>query len=139
MSGFKLPDFPHDLVLRSAPKTMPKPRERSKTESGIERPSLLKPSSVKKQGGKKEGGASLLSGLLDFYDEVLKETERLLQTVQDEAKAKKAKEALARSKIPPGLRNKMTAETFRVKAETVLTLMQRLELKQPATLRPPPT
>lgn len=139
MSGFKLPDFPQDLVLKSAPKTMPKPRERSRTESGLERPSLLKPSSFKKAGGKKEGGASLLNELFDFYDEVLRTTGRLLQTVQDETTVTKEKESLTRSKISPGLRDKMTAEMFKVKAEAVLTLMQRLELKQTATLQPPPT
>ena len=137
MSSFRLPDFPQDLVLKSVPRTMPKPRERSHTESGIQRPSLIKPSKLK-PGGKKEGGASLLTGLLDFYDEVLKTTERLLQTVQDEAIVSKEKKLLARSKISSGLRDKMTAETFRVKSEAVLTLLQRLELKQTATLQPPP-
>ena len=137
MSSFRLPDFPQDLGLRSASSNaMPKLRERSKTESGIERPSLLKPSSI---NSKKEGGASLLTRLFDFYDEVLVTTERLLQTVKDEAAVTKAREALARSKIPPSSRRKVTTEAFKAKAEAVLTLLQRLELKQTATLQPPPT
>lgn len=83
-------------------------------------------SSSNEPGGQKERVELLLTGLFDFYDEVLEKTECMT----------KAKEALVGSKIPPDLRNKITAERFKVRARPVLTLMQRLELKQTATHQP---
>lgn len=83
---------------------------------------------------------SLQTKMFDFYDSVLKEVERLaLSGQEDVAVANSVKQITGKLLIPLGLRQKISPEMFSSKAKQLVTLMERIQSKEPVILRPPPT
>ena len=132
-------------ALKRSPKTLPKPRERASTIStGLRSP--LKQAKEEKPGVVSRPTVAKLSDTgqwktkaLIFYDQIVQEVERLLQTVEDKEAADKASDILKRARIPQGSRSKTNPENFSKQAEQVVTLLQRMQLQHPLLLRPPPT
>ena len=132
--AFKLPELPNDAA----------PREQSKlTESqcpGVEKSaSLVKPSSLR---GKNTEVKTLEAKMLDFYDSVLKEVERLALTGQDAEVVRKVKKFTGELCIPrKALRHQITPEIFSSKAKQLVTLMERIRIQsqEPIIIPAPPT
>ena len=83
---------------------------------------------------------SLQTKMFDFYDSVLKEVERLaLSGQEDVAVVNSVKQITGKLLIPLVLRQKITPEMFSSKAKQLVTLMERIQSKEPIILRPPPT
>ena len=125
--GFRLPEIPGPAL-----------RTRSKTFSQSARveESILKKTSFLGAGS---GQVSLQTTMFDFYDSVLKEVKRLALSGQDVATAKSEEKITDKLLIPLALRQKITPEMFSSKAKQLVTLMERIQPKEPVILRPPPT
>ena len=112
--GFRLPEIPSPAL-----------RTRSKTFS---------------QSAGNGQVISLQTKMFDFYDSVLKEVERLaLSGQEDVAVVNSVKQITGKLLIPLALRQKITPEMFSSKAKQLVTLMERIQSKEPIILRPPPT
>lgn len=119
-----------------APKVLPRPR--SHTASGSGMPGIAKNvlKSISKHG---DANHEWQAKALDYHDQVVQQVERLTQTVGDEATVKKTRNTLKQARISQGNRSKVTPENFWMKAESVMAILQRIELQQPPVLQLPPT
>ena len=124
--GFRLPEIPSPAL-----------RTRSKTFSQSAKVEQSKTSFL----GAGNGQVILLqTKMFDFYDSVLKEVERLaLSGQEDVAIVNSVKQTTGKLLIPLALRQKITPEMFSSKAKQLVTLMERIQSKEPIILRPPPT
>ena len=127
--GFRLPEIPSPAL-----------GTRSKTFSQsarVEQAMLQKTSFLGAGNGQV---ISLQTKMFDFYDSVLKEVERLaLSGQEDVAIVNSVKQITGKLLIPLALRQKITPEMFSSKTKQLVTLMERIQPKEPIILRPPPT
>ena len=119
--GFKLPELPNDAALKEESET---DRQCAGDEKSV---SLVKPSSFRRRNTEV---IPLEAKMLDFYDSVLKEVERLALTGQDAAVVKKVKKFTGELCIPrKALRHGITPEIFSRKAKQLVTLMERIRIQ----------
>ena len=133
-------DSPRSATTKS-PKIPPAKRPKPERSSGSFTAGMLaKPSAVKAAlKMNQDKGTQWQMKATEFYNKVLQQVERLLQGIKDEETAKKASDTVKALQLATGTRNKMTPDQFCAKADSVLTLLQRMELPQPPILHPPPT
>ena len=122
--------------VKTPPPTKPKPRSRSfsvSPASGQGKLSELKAAIT----GKRDKATQWQMKATEFYERILQQIERLLQTVKDEGTVKQVRTSL--QSLHFSSRSKLNPDQFWAKAEELLNLLQRIELQQPPIVNPPPT
>ena len=134
-------------ALKPSPKILPKPRERARSfaigsasanRAQGEQSGVVKPSTATVVTNQSDA-SQWKTKALNFHDQIAREVERLVQTVEDKEAANKAIDALKKARIPQGNRRMVNPEKFLGKADQVVTLLQRIQLQHPPILQPPPT
>ena len=120
---------------KTPPPIATKPKTRSSSFSVS--PASRKPSELKAAiTGKRDKATQWQMKATEFYERIIKQIERLLQSIKDEGTVKQVSGDL--KSLHFSSRSKLSPDQFWAKAEEVLNLLQRIELQQPPIVNPPP-